>query len=217
MKEIKFLRGSSDNFDNTIANNNYFYLTSGLTDTDYKLYIGDKLLAQCGALDELQNQINNLNDIKANKDLIPTSLNQLSSDPEHKTVTEHQINQWGSYVGVVYSENEYVIGKWVDGRNIYRRTIIYEQEFGGIISSGYTEDGTYSAKTNHWAYTEVMADVNVDQYIKIEGTAFCKSDRHPDGVWQPIPRIVPDECYDYSIGCGDFNTTSGEIGVLFRL
>lgn len=50
----------------------------------------------------------------------------------------------------------------------------------------------------------------------MEGTAFCTSDKHEDGVWQPIPRIVPDACEDYSIGFGDFNAATGKIGVLFR-
>ena len=51
----------------------------------------------------------------------------------------------------------------------------------------------------------------------MEGTAFCTSEKHPDGVWQPIPRIVADACQDYSIGFGDFKTVDGKVGVLFGI
>ena len=76
-------------------------------------------MAQCGKNEELENKINVLDNIKADINDIPTSISQLTTDSNNRTVTDTQINQWSSYVGVVYSENEYIIGKWVDGRNIY--------------------------------------------------------------------------------------------------
>lgn len=119
MGKINFLKGNVNNFNNITHNIDNFYITTGTTNTDYKLYIGDKLLAQCGKNEELENKINVLDNIKADINDIPTSISQLTTDSNNRTVTDTQINQWSSYVGVVYSENEYIIGKWVDGRNIY--------------------------------------------------------------------------------------------------
>lgn len=59
--------------------------------------------------------------------------------------------------------------------------------------------------------------MNVDFFLDCTGTAyttvFPESASKEFSAWQPIPRVVPDACEDYSIGPGDLRPT--QIGVLF--
>lgn len=58
--ELQFLKGNIDNFSTIEPNANNLYITTGVTDGDYRLYLGDKLLAKCGSIDFLRNMIESL-------------------------------------------------------------------------------------------------------------------------------------------------------------
>lgn len=138
--------------------------------------------------------INAIDETKANKNETP------SLDPATGLVLASQLPQ----ISNTYSTEEQVSGAWIDGRTIYKRTVVYSQTF---------------TSTNHWAYYifadhEDTKDMAPTQYIKIEGSALVYSEVHSTApCWQPIPRICPDATVDYSIGMGDFQTN--KIGVLF--
>lgn len=105
-----------------------------------------------------------------------------------------------------YSADETIIGTWIDGKPIYRTVIVYEANGLGNVGA----DG----KKNYWAYYKEMAKYNISQYTRAYGMALCYSKMAlTEPLWQPIPRICPDACEEYSIGIGDLNT--GSIGVLF--
>lgn len=98
------------------------------------------------------------------------------------------------------TEEEKAVGIWVDGRTIYRK--VFHWTVNPLPS-------------NKWAYYEEqdLEDLNIDQYVDCKGMALCTSTNDANGVWQPIPRNVPDAVTQYSIGFGDLNGT--RIGILF--
>ena len=123
-----------------------------------------------------------------------------------------------------YSTDEVIVGTWIDGRPIYRITLVYEADFSANINSNATpEDGgkPTNPKTNWIYYT--FDEPFIDQYIKVEGMALCTSESTAKkatsagttdaGQWQPIPRVCPDACENYSIGFGDL--IPEKIGILF--
>ena len=123
-----------------------------------------------------------------------------------------------------YSTDEQAVGIWVDGKTIYQKTIIYTADFSKNIESNKTQaDGTPATNPkNNWIYY-TFNEPFIDQYIKIEGVALCTSESTAkkattagtvdNGQWQPIPRVCPDACENYSIGFGDL--ISEKIGILF--
>lgn len=123
-----------------------------------------------------------------------------------------------------YSTDEIAIGTWIDGKTIYKKTIVYTADFSANIENNATlEDGTEPTdKKTNWTYY-TFDEPFIDQYIKIEGIAHCTSESTANkakklgvedtGQWQPIPRVCPDACENYSIGFGDL--ISEKIGVLF--
>ena len=123
-----------------------------------------------------------------------------------------------------YSTEEQVVGTWIDGKDIYQRTFVYSADFSKNIDSNKTqEDGTPATnpKTN-WIYYN-FDEPFIDQYIKVEGVARCTSEstskkvatsgEEDMGQWQPIPRVCPDACENYSIGFGDL--IPEKMGILF--
>lgn len=98
------------------------------------------------------------------------------------------------------TEEEKAVGIWVNGRTIYRK--VFHWTVNPLPS-------------NKWAYYEEqdLEDLNIDQYVDCKGMALCTSTNDANGVWQPIPRNVPDAVTQYSIGFGDLNGT--RIGILF--
>lgn len=104
-----------------------------------------------------------------------------------------------------FSTEETRIGTWINGKPIYRKTIVYT-----------CEDLT---KTKYWAYypsdttgTEI-SDLNIDSYVGMSGVTFCANQAVTTGAWQPIPRVCPDANEAYNIGFGDLKPT--RVGVLF--
>lgn len=99
-----------------------------------------------------------------------------------------------------YSTTEKVVGVWIDGSPIYRKTFTYLD---------------FTLPTNKWCYLrEGVPELNIKQYISCSGTALCYSNVHKDNpVWQPIPRVCPDANEAYNIGFGDFD--SEKVGILF--
>lgn len=114
----------------------------------------------------------------------------------------------------IYSTDEVVVGTWIDGKPIYRKTINYTADFSKNIESNKTQaDGSAATNPkNNWIYY-TFDEPFIDQYISIEGTALCTSESTANraksagvedaGSWQPIPRVCPDACENYSIGFGD--------------
>ena len=82
-----------------------------------------------------------------------------------------------------YSTSEQAIGKWVDGRTIYRKVIT------GTTSSGNIEDVQHGI-------TNFGTIINVYGYIHAS-----------NGESQPIQRVVPDNIAGFGIGVGDINST----------
>lgn len=104
-----------------------------------------------------------------------------------------------------YSTTETKIGTWIDGKPIYRKTIVYT-----------CEDLT---KTKYWAYYPAdtnatdISQLNIDTYTSMSGVTFCTNEVVTAGAWQPIPRVCPDANENYNIGFGDLKPT--RVGVLF--
>lgn len=149
--------------------------------------------------------------------IVPTLLSQLEEDATHRTVTDEEKKTWnaksefsGNYddlsgkpeLGSIYSSTEErAIGTWIDGKTIYRKTIVY------------TVNPLPASK---WAYYKEadLAALNIDQYVNMSGIALCYSTKATEiPLWQPIPRVCPDAVAEYSIGFGDLK--SEQIGVLF--
>lgn len=58
--ELQFLKGNIEKFLVLSPDVNNLYITTGATDGDYRLYLGDKLLAKCGSFDSLSDKIESL-------------------------------------------------------------------------------------------------------------------------------------------------------------
>lgn len=101
---------------------------------------------------------------------------------------------------LVYSDVELPVGTWIDGRTIYSKTF-------------YVNNPTVN--TGHWTFISMTEGMNVDIFIKLEG--MVKVTIKPNTVtyeyWQPLPRVVPDDCSSYSIGFGDID--SDRVGIIF--
>lgn len=94
----------------------------------------------------------------------------------HGVSTSHTVNVYGVQQGsasrISYSTTEQNTGqKWVDGKDIYQKTIYY---------AGGTSGGTYTIPHNI---------LNLGDVIKCEG--FC-GDANGDNPHMVIPRIAPD-------------------------
>lgn len=101
----------------------------------------------------------------------------------------------------IYSQTEQQIGTWINGKPIYRKTLVYEKN---------------PLPANKWAYYDGndLEGLHIDQYTNVSGICLCYSTNDANTpVWQPIPRVVPDAMTAYSIGFGDLN--SSQVGVLF--
>lgn len=131
-----------------------------------------------------------------NKPTIPSKTSGLTNDSGFITAADIAENNEFSTL------EEKAIGKWFDGRTIYRMTFNW----------------TASLATNKQAYyhgTDLTA-CNIDQYIRCYGIASCTATADDESSvtnWQPIPRVSPDAFAEYSIGFGDLDPDS--IGILF--
>lgn len=125
-----------------------------------------------------------------NKPTIPTKTSQLTNDSGFIS-SEEVFN---------YSTSPTVVGTWIDGSTIYRKTFVVEN---------------YTLPTKKWLYIrDEVAALNIRQYVDAKGVALCYSEVADDTpTWQPVPRVCPDANEDYNIGFGDFS--SERIGVLF--
>lgn len=95
------------------------------------------------------------------------------------TITSENID-WST---VEYSTTEQVVGKWIDGRLVYRKVL------AGTTNYNNSED------INH-GITNFGVALNIYGYIHAS-----------NGESQPIPRVVPDNISGYGIGVGDINST----------
>lgn len=95
------------------------------------------------------------------------------------TITSENID-WST---VEYSTTEQVVGKWIDGRLVYRKVL------AGTTGYNNSED------INH-GITNFGVALNIYGYIHAS-----------NGESQPIPRVVPDNISGYGIGVGDINST----------
>lgn len=84
-----------------------------------------------------------------------------------------------------YSTDETVIGKWIDGKPIYRKVIVLES---GTIHAGYYE------------YNHNIS--NLDKALNIYGMCYSSTQQHP------IQRVVPDEIAKWGIGLGDIKQST---------
>ena len=84
---------------------------------------------------------------------------------------------------VEYSTTEQVVGKWIDGRLVYRKVL------AGTTNSSNSE------YINH-GITNFGVAINIYGYIHAS-----------NGESQSIPRVVPDNISGYGIGVGDINST----------
>ena len=96
------------------------------------------------------------------------------------SITSNQID-WGTFE---YSTTEQVIGKWIDGRLIYRKVL-----------TGTTNSN--DAETINHGITNFGVTLNIYGYIHASNNES-----------QPIPRVVPDNISGYGIGVGDIDSTS---------
>lgn len=87
----------------------------------------------------------------------------------------------------VYSTSETVIGKWIDGRPIYRKVI-----------TGTTPSNASSVTLQH-GISNFYAIINVKGYL-FENPSTTYS--------QPIMRVVADAISMFGIGVGDFTPTT---------
>lgn len=136
---------------------------------------------------------------------IPTKTSQLTNDSGF--LTEHQdiSGKADENNFTKYSTDEQRIGTWIDGKPIYRKTLVY------TVADLTT--------TKFWAYypadvngTEISS-LNIDTYTGMSGVTFCANQAVTAGAWQPIPRVCPDANEAYNIGFGDLKPT--RVGVLF--
>lgn len=136
---------------------------------------------------------------------IPSKVSELENDKGY--LTEHQdiSGKADKNNYTRFSTEETRIGTWIDGKPIYRKTIVYT-----------CEDLT---KTKFWAYypsdttgTEISS-MNIESYVGMSGVTFCANQAVTAGAWQPIPRVCPDANEAYNIGFGDLKPT--RVGVLF--
>lgn len=91
----------------------------------------------------------------------------------------------------LYSTEEQVVGKWIDGKPLYRKTI-------------YIEETNISANI---IFVEPNIE-NIEKYINIYGNAKVYDNQYfKNGVLSQIPRIVPDSTANYSIGVDAYSPT----------
>lgn len=95
------------------------------------------------------------------------------------TVTSTNID-WST---VEYSTTEQVVGKWIDGRLVYRKVLAGTTNYNN------------SENINH-GITNFGVTLNIYGYIHAS-----------NGESQPISRVVPDNISGYGIGVGDINST----------
>lgn len=95
------------------------------------------------------------------------------------TITSENID----WTTVEYSYTEQPIGKWVDGRLVYRKVLAGTTNYNN------------SENINH-GITNFGVTLNIYGYIHAS-----------NGESQPISRVVPDNISGYSIGVGDINST----------
>ncbi len=82
-----------------------------------------------------------------------------------------------------YSTSEQVIGKWVDGRKVYRKVL-----------TGTTTNS--DIQTINHGISNLYAVIQVSGFIKATNGS------------QPIPRVVPDAIQTYGIGIGDIGANA---------
>lgn len=117
----------------------------------------------------------------------------------------------------VYSKAEQRIGTWINGKPIYRKTLVYINN--GMQRSGDSDPTPSNGWVNLGRNGELEM-LNIEQYTNVYGICETyKTDASvgrmmdAEHVWQMIPRVVPDGMAEYAIGLGDLTPTG--IKVLF--
>lgn len=117
----------------------------------------------------------------------------------------------------VYSKGEQRIGTWINGKPIYRKTLVYINN--GMQRSGDSDPTPSNGWVNLGRNGELEM-LNIEQYTNVYGICETyKTDASvgrmmdAEHVWQMIPRVVPDGMAEYAIGLGDLTPTG--IKVLF--
>lgn len=167
--------------------------------------VGRNLTVTYATKAELNNKQDEISDLATIRSGAAKGATALQSVPD-EYVTKTELNNKADKNNYTeFSTEETRIGTWIDGKPIYRKTIVYT-----------CEDLT---KTKFWAYypsdttgTEISA-MNIDSYVGMSGVTFCANQAVPAGAWQPIPRVCPDANEAYNIGFGDLKPT--RVGVLF--
>lgn len=83
----------------------------------------------------------------------------------------------------VYSTSETIIGKWIDGRPVYRKVL-----------TGTTPNGNVSVSHGITNFARIL---NVCGWVQSGSNGS-----------QPIQRVLPDALTQYGIGVGDFKSTT---------
>lgn len=105
---------------------------------------------------------------------------------------------------------EQVVGKWVDGQEIYQMTFAWTTDEIGKLDE--------NDDPNYWSYFvfadhEKTKDIEIGQIINISGIAYCYDGIYNKYYWQPVPRVVPNALNELSIGFG--NIDPDKVGILF--
>lgn len=139
------------------------------------------------------------------QDMIPTKVSQLENDNNY-LISHQDISGKADKNNILsFSTDEQRIGTWINGKPIYRKTIVYN------VSN--------LSQTNYWAYYPAdtndtsISSLNIEQYVNVNGITSCTNQSVQTESWQPIPRVCPDANENYNIGIGDLNQK--RIGVLF--
>lgn len=114
-------------------------------------------------------------------------------DQETFDAFKNEINQKFTELEI-YSTEEKIIGKWIDGKPLYQK----------VITNLAQLDAEKWSKTN-------ISSLNVDKIIDIRGQVITPV--YGVNTTQPIPRVVPDAISQFGIGFGDMNRN--QIGILF--
>lgn len=116
----------------------------------------------------------------------------------------------------VYSYDEQRIGTWINGKPIYRKTLMCDNNGNsGQRGAAPTPSNGYIVFGDNGE----IEDLNIEQYTNVHGV--CKTYETDvslgrvaaNYVWQTIPRVVPKEMAEYAIGLGDLTPTG--ITVIF--
>ena len=148
--ELRFLKGSKANFSNLPSKTeDNFYITTGASETDYCLYLGNRLLAKCGsesaAIEEAKKYIDSL------KEQLDTQISnidkKIDGEISRSTVKDDEIDKKIKKNAVSSSNKTLVVSSSDNGTdlkvNIDNTTLIQQ---GGVISVSNDSLAKYDGK-----------------------------------------------------------------------